>query len=134
MRFLFSLARALHERRAGEEAEAAIDCVLLAAGRQSLDLHSSITHAAENAVSRQQHRNLVADRAEAIFKGRIKVAQVRCVRCAARAVGSGGAGADAGAGETQAQRYSWGGRIARLNPPLKRCPELPRVNGKEILT
>ena len=59
----------------GAEALAAIDCVLLASGCQGMDIHSSITHAAPDSVSEQQQRNMVADRADVTFKGRIKVDQ-----------------------------------------------------------
>jgi len=60
----------------GENARTSLACVLLSDGRQSMDLHSSITHAAPNSQSFQEHRNLVADRSECIFKGRIRVDQV----------------------------------------------------------
>jgi Fe-S cluster assembly protein SufD len=61
---------------AGENARTSLACVLLSDGRQSMDLHSSIVHAAPNSQSFQQHRNLVADRSECVFKGRIRVDQV----------------------------------------------------------
>jgi hypothetical protein len=60
----------------GENARTSLECVLLSDSRQSMDLHSSITHAAPNSQSFQEHRNLVADRSECIFKGRIRVDQV----------------------------------------------------------
>jgi len=55
------------------KAHASVDGVMLASDRQCLDMHCSITHAAPDSVSRQQQRNVIADRAEAIWKGRIKV-------------------------------------------------------------
>jgi Fe-S cluster assembly protein SufD len=47
--------------------------ITLASARQSLDLHSSITHDAEATLSRQQQRNVIAEKGEAIFKGRIRI-------------------------------------------------------------
>jgi len=60
----------------GEDALAKIDCVFLASEKQSMDMHSAITHKALNSLSEQQHRNIVCDRAEAVFKGRIRVEQL----------------------------------------------------------
>ena len=54
-------------------ANCSVHGVTLAGPRQSADLHSSITHDAPEAVSRQQQRNIIADRGEAIFKGRIRI-------------------------------------------------------------
>jgi len=54
-------------------ANCSVHGVTLAGPRQSADLHSSITHDAPEAVSRQQQRNVIADRGEAIFKGRIRI-------------------------------------------------------------
>ena len=54
-------------------ARTSLNCVALSAKDQSLDLHSSILHDAESAVSRQQQRNIVGDNGEVIFKGKIKV-------------------------------------------------------------
>jgi Fe-S cluster assembly protein SufD len=42
---------------------------------QSLDLHSSISHLAPSATSRQKQRNVIGERGEAIFKGRIRIPQ-----------------------------------------------------------
>ena len=50
--------------------------VTLAQARQSLDLHSSISHRAPSTTSRQYQRNVVGDRGEAIFKGRIRIPEV----------------------------------------------------------
>ena len=54
---------------------AQIHTVMLAAGKQSMDIHSSITHAAPDSLSRQQQRNVVSDKGEAVFRGRIRVDQ-----------------------------------------------------------
>ena len=40
---------------------------------QTMDLHSSIVHDAESARSRQQQRNVIGDKGEVIFKGRIRI-------------------------------------------------------------
>ena len=50
-----------------------VNGVILAGEKQSLDLHSSILHDCESANSNQQQRNVIADRGEAIFKGRIQI-------------------------------------------------------------
>ena len=55
------------------ESNCSISCVSLATKKQSMDLHSSIIHDAENAISRQQQRNVISDRGEVIFKGRIRI-------------------------------------------------------------
>ena len=54
-------------------ANCSVNGVTLAQAKQSLDLHSSITHDAPQALSRQQQRNVIGDRGEAIFKGRIRI-------------------------------------------------------------
>jgi Fe-S cluster assembly protein SufD len=54
-------------------ANCSVNGVSLAQARQSLDLHSSITHDAPSALSRQQQRNVIGDKGEAIFKGRIRI-------------------------------------------------------------
>ena len=59
----------------GEGGLAQIHTVMLASGKQSMDIHSSITHACPAALSRQQQRNIVSDQGEAIFRGRIRVEQ-----------------------------------------------------------
>ena len=55
------------------ESNCSISCVALSTEKQSMDLHSSIVHDAENAISRQQQRNVIGDRGEVIFKGRIRI-------------------------------------------------------------
>lgn len=63
----------------GENALVDTVSVLLSGGvgsRQVNDFHSSITHNAVNAFSKQKHRNMVSTKGECIFKGRIAVPQV----------------------------------------------------------
>jgi Fe-S cluster assembly protein SufD len=50
-----------------------LHAVCLAGGQQSLDIHSSILHDAEETVSRQQQRNVIGEKGEVVFKGRIRV-------------------------------------------------------------
>lgn len=45
----------------------------LAQRKQSLDLHSSISHLAPSTSCLQTQRNVLGDRGEAIFKGRIRI-------------------------------------------------------------
>lgn len=54
-------------------ANGTLNGVILSGERQSLDIHSSIVHDAENSLSRQQQRNVIGERGEAIFKGRIRI-------------------------------------------------------------
>eukprot|EP00622_Pseudochattonella_farcimen_P002144 FR737019.1.p1 GENE.FR737019.1~~FR737019.1.p1 ORF type:complete len:185 (+),score=16.89 FR737019.1:29-556(+) len=61
---------------AGEGGKAEITTILMAGETQISDLHSSITHNAPDTISRQQQRNVVSDRGECVFKGRIKVEQI----------------------------------------------------------
>ena len=60
--------------------EAGANCTLhgvsLPHTRQSLGLHTSITHAAPRTLSRQTQRNAVGDLGEAVFKGRIRIPRV----------------------------------------------------------
>lgn len=65
----------LHVDLLSPSANCSVYGITLAGQRQSLDMHSSILHGAPSATSRQQQRNVVADRGEAIFKGRIRVPQ-----------------------------------------------------------
>jgi len=46
---------------------------MLGNGDQQLDLHSLIHHSVPGCESRQQHKNIVGDTAECIFKGSIRV-------------------------------------------------------------
>lgn len=65
-----------HLHMLSEKANATINGTLLAHTRQSLDMHTHILHGAENCISRQQQRNVVGDKGEAIFKGRIVVPKI----------------------------------------------------------
>jgi Fe-S cluster assembly scaffold protein SufB len=56
-------------------ANCSVNGVTLAQSRQSLDMHSSITHDSPACLSRQAQRNVIGDRGEAIFKGRIRIPQ-----------------------------------------------------------
>ena len=60
----------------GLHANGTINGTLLPHTRQSLDMHTSILHGAPDCVSRQQQRNVIGDKGEAIFKGRIVVPQI----------------------------------------------------------
>ena len=53
-----------------------ISSVSLPHKKQTHDLHSSIIHACPAALSRQQHRNVVGESGESIFKGRIRIPQI----------------------------------------------------------
>jgi Fe-S cluster assembly protein SufD len=57
-------------------ANCTLNGVFLAHAQQSLDLHSSIDHRAAATTSRQYQRNVVGDRGEAVFKGRIRIPEV----------------------------------------------------------
>eukprot|EP01035_Chromulina_nebulosa_P019077 gene19077-24903_t len=50
-----------------------INGIILAGEKQSLDLHSSILHDTDSANSKQQQRNIIGDKGEAVFKGRIRM-------------------------------------------------------------
>ncbi|KAJ1433807.1 hypothetical protein B484DRAFT_394345 [Ochromonadaceae sp. CCMP2298] len=65
-----------HIALAETQSNCSLHCITLAGERQSLDLHSNILHGAPDCVSRQQQRNVIADKGEAIFKGRIQVPKV----------------------------------------------------------
>ena len=54
-------------------ANCSINGVTLAHTQQSLDMHSAILHNAPSQQSRQQQRNVIGERGEAIFKGRIRI-------------------------------------------------------------
>jgi Fe-S cluster assembly protein SufD len=56
-----------------EGSSTSLQGVTLATDRQLSDLHTKVTHLAPNAVSKQEHRNVLADRARAVFKGTIDV-------------------------------------------------------------
>lgn len=53
-----------------------LSAVSLAHSRQTLDLHSSISHLAPDSLSRQVQRNVIGDGGEAVFKGRIRIPEV----------------------------------------------------------
>lgn len=57
----------------GEGANCTLTGITLSNTKQSLDIHSSILHDSPSATSRQQQRNVIGDRGEAIFKGRIRI-------------------------------------------------------------
>mmetsp|Transcript_125637 Transcript_125637/g.391190 ORF Transcript_125637/g.391190 Transcript_125637/m.391190 type:complete len:560 (+) Transcript_125637:2-1681(+) len=57
----------------GGGASCDVSAVMVASGAQQLDLHSLIHHIVPGCESKQQHKNLVADAAECIFKGSIVV-------------------------------------------------------------
>jgi Fe-S cluster assembly protein SufD len=57
-------------------ANMSINGTLLAHSRQSLDMHSNINHSSADTSSRQQQRNVIGDKGEAIFKGRIRVPEI----------------------------------------------------------
>ena len=63
----------IHIDLIGEGANCSLSGVTLSNTKQSLDIHSSILHDSPSAMSRQQQRNVVGDRGEAIFKGRIRI-------------------------------------------------------------
>jgi len=54
-------------------ANCSLNAVTLAGKGQSLDMHSSIVHDTPSAKSEQNQRNVVGERGEAIFKGRIRI-------------------------------------------------------------
>lgn len=58
---------------AGESSTCVLTGVMLAESMQQLDLHSLIHHTVPSCRSSQQHKNVVADSAECIFKGTIRV-------------------------------------------------------------
>lgn len=57
----------------GESSSCDLTGVMMADQRQQLDLHSDIHHSVPGCTSKQQHKNIVADSAECIFKGSIRV-------------------------------------------------------------
>ena len=69
-----SIARVnIHVNLTEVGANCSLSGVSLAGDKQSLDMHSNILHDARACTSRQQQRNVIADRGEAIFKGRIQI-------------------------------------------------------------
>lgn len=58
------------------KANCSLSVASLAGVQQSQSIHSSITHSAPEANSRQQQRNVVADKGLAVFKGRIRVPKI----------------------------------------------------------
>jgi len=63
----------IHIDLKGEGANCTLSGITLSNTKQSLDMHSSILHDSPSATSRQQQRNVIGDRGEAIFKGRIRI-------------------------------------------------------------
>eukprot|EP01036_Dinobryon_divergens_P028016 gene28016-36897_t len=59
-----------------EASNCTLNGVILAGRGQSLDLHSSISHLAPAARSEQSQRNVVGEKGEAIFKGRIRIPKI----------------------------------------------------------
>lgn len=57
----------------GTKANSTLNGLTIAGPRQSLDLHSNILHNAKSTSSRQQQRNVIGVKGEAIFKGRIRI-------------------------------------------------------------
>lgn len=57
----------------GRSASCEVSTTMIAGDKQQLDLHSLIHHAVPGCRSKQQHKNIVADMAECIFKGSIRV-------------------------------------------------------------
>mmetsp|Transcript_34060 Transcript_34060/g.97992 ORF Transcript_34060/g.97992 Transcript_34060/m.97992 type:complete len:549 (-) Transcript_34060:177-1823(-) len=57
----------------GSAAACDVSATMIAHGKQQLDLHSLIHHSVAACKSKQQHKNVVADAAECIFKGSIAV-------------------------------------------------------------
>jgi Fe-S cluster assembly protein SufD len=49
---------------------------IIASRGQSLDIHSSITHSAPSSLSSQNQRNIIGDKGEGIFKGRIRIPKI----------------------------------------------------------
>uniref|UniRef100_A0A7S1L978 SUF system FeS cluster assembly SufBD core domain-containing protein n=1 Tax=Alexandrium catenella TaxID=2925 RepID=A0A7S1L978_ALECA len=58
---------------AGEAATCDASATMVASDKQQLDLHSLIHHRVAGCSSKQQHKNIVGDTAECIFKGSITV-------------------------------------------------------------
>lgn len=56
-----------------KKANCTLHGLTLVSPRQSCDMHSSIVHDAVDTASRQQQRNVIGSKAEAIFKGRIRI-------------------------------------------------------------
>lgn len=57
----------------GEASSCDVSAAMIACDKQQLDLHSLIRHSVPGCKSKQQHKNVVADGAECIFKGSIAV-------------------------------------------------------------
>lgn len=57
----------------GTSSSCDVFATMLGGGKQQLDLHSLIHHSVPGCESRQQHKNIVGETAECIFKGSIKV-------------------------------------------------------------
>ncbi|WCN08539.1 Fe-S cluster assembly protein SufD [Marinomonas mediterranea] len=58
---------------AGENANAKLNAVYLLDGNELFDLHATVEHAVPNCVTEENIRGIVADRARAVFNGRIHI-------------------------------------------------------------
>lgn len=56
-----------------ERAHCDLNAVALCSGSQFIDYHTQMGHASPETTMEQQHRNIVADSAECVFKGRVRV-------------------------------------------------------------
>ncbi|KAG5192431.1 hypothetical protein JKP88DRAFT_259387 [Tribonema minus] len=57
----------------GAKAHCNLNAAALCSGDQSVDFHTQMGHAAPDTTMEQQHRNIVADSSDCIFKGRVRV-------------------------------------------------------------
>ncbi|TDO99375.1 Fe-S cluster assembly protein SufD [Marinomonas balearica] len=58
---------------AGENANAKLNAIYLLDGKELFDLHATVEHAVPNCVTEENIRGIVADRARAVFNGRIHI-------------------------------------------------------------
>lgn len=63
----------VHVNLTQSQSNCSVTGISLAGTGSSMDLHSSIQHLQRDSHSEQEHRNIVGDRGEAIFKGRIRM-------------------------------------------------------------